>query len=70
MNVFMFCSVLLVLVNTMVSTALALAALMCVPGSAASDSIFNYSAVMIDGTGPVSLAKYRGNVTIVVNVAT
>ena len=54
----------------MASTAFALAALICVPGSAVSDSIFNYSAVMIDGTGPVSLAKYRGNVTIVVNVAT
>lgn len=56
--------------HNMASTAFALAALICVPGSAVSDSIFNYSAVMIDGTGPVSLAKYRGNVTIVVNVAT
>jgi len=49
---------------------LAVALALCAPTVVASDSIFIYSAVMIDGSGPVSLAQYRGNVTVVVNVAT
>lgn len=36
----------------------------------ATGSIFNYTAIPIDGGNPVNLAQYKGNVTIVVNVAT
>jgi hypothetical protein len=47
-------------------TTLVVAGLVC----GTHGSIYNFSAVPIDGSAAVNLAEYRGNVTIVVNVAT